>query len=386
MVQTECPVNPISLLNNIFNSLPQSALCLALFALAILPLLITAILHGHFVAYKQRTLHDELEKLRALDTRIVQSRGGDQGIREEIEKYYSKLALLVPASMLSFFYLILFGLAYGQLRQLFPHEGSTPLPDMSSTLPVVITFVGAYLFNMGLIVRRLFLYDLNDNLFWGCINRLLLSIGVAICLAIAFTPESHDLTVMYFSIPFILNKVLIGMLHAATAQLGKLLNRTGAAQADMPELQQICGVNVWKEYRLEEEGIEEVQNLATADVIELAVKTHYNVRTLLDWIDQAIVLTRFGGKTQKLKDAGVNVSAVELAWQASENRGDPAYAARLAEVLDMKPEILNAQLNAMFEDEYIQTLWTLWQTRDETGALRNTAVKGMDDGTKAATA
>jgi hypothetical protein len=52
----------------------------------------------------------------------------------------------------------------------------------------------------------------------------------------------------------------------------------------------------------------------------------------------------------------------------------------------MKPEILNAQLNAMFEDEYIQTLWTLWQTRDETGALRNTAVKGTDDGTKAATA
>jgi hypothetical protein len=256
---------------------------------------------------------------------------------------------------------------------------------MSSTLPVVITFVGAYLFNMGLIVRRLYLYDLNDNLFWGCINRLLLSIGVAICLSIAFPPESHDLTLVYFSIPFILNKVLIGILHAATAQLGKLLNRAGG-QADMPELQQICGVNIWKEYRLEEEGIEEVQNLATADVIELAVKTHYNLRTLLDWIDQAIVLTRFGGKTQKLKDAGVNVSAVELAWQAPENHADPAYAVKLADVMDMKPEILNAQLNAMFEDEYIQTLWTLWQTRDETGMGerlaedRNTALEGTDSG------
>jgi len=236
-------VNPISLLNKIFNSLPESTLCLALFALAILPLLITAILRGHFVAYKQSTLHDELEKLRALDTKIVQSRGGDQGIRQEIEKYYSKLALLVPASMLSFFYLILFGLAYGQLRQLFPHEGSAASPDMSSTLPVVITFVGAYLFNMGLIVRRLFLYDLNDNLFWGCLNRLLLSIGVAICLSVAFPPESHDMTLVYFSIPFILNKVLIGILHAATAQLGKLLNRAGG-QADMPELQQICGINI----------------------------------------------------------------------------------------------------------------------------------------------
>lgn len=360
-------MNPIPLLNRIFNTLPQSSLCLALFALAILPLLITAILRGHFVAYKQSTLHDELEKLRALDTKIVQSRGGDQGIREEIEKYYSKLALLVPASLLSFFYLILFGLVYAQLAQLFPHDGSVDLAHAAGSMePVVITFVGAYLFNMGLIVRRLYLYDLNDNLFWGCINRLLLSIGVSICLAVAFPDEKHNMTLVYFATPFILNKVLIGILHSATAWIGRLLNRAGQ-QADMPELQQICGINIWKEYRLEEEGIEEVQNLATADVIELAVKTHYNLRTLIDWIDQAIVLTRFGGKTQKMKDGGVNVSAVELAWQSPENHADPAYAANLAEILEMKPEILNAQLNAMFEDEYIQTLWTLWQTRDETG-------------------
>jgi len=361
-------VNLIPLLNRVFTSVPQSSLCVALFALAILPLLITAILRGHFVAYKQSTLHDELEKLRALDTKIVQSRGGDEGIRQEIEKYYSKLALLVPASLLSFFYLILFGLAYVQLMQLFPRDGSAPVvsPVESPVLPIVVTFVGAYLFNMGLIVRRLYLYDLNDNLFWGCMNRLLLSIGVAIAMAIAFPDQRDDITLVFFATPFILNKVLVGILHAATAQLGKLLNRAGQ-QADMPELQQINGINIWKEYRLEEEGIEEVQNLATADVIELAVKTHYNLRTLIDWIDQAIVLTRFGGKTQKLKDAGVNISAVELASQAPENHANPAVAARLAEVLEMKPEILGYQLDAMFEDEYIQTLWTLWQTRDETG-------------------
>ena len=195
-------MNPIPLVNRIFNSVPESSLCLALFALAILPLLITAILRGHFVAYKQSTLHDELEKLRALDTKIVQSRGGDQGIREEIEKYYSKLALLVPASLLSFFYLILFGLAYSQVMQIFPQDGRAAFPA-SATLPVIITFVGAYLFNMGLIVRRLYLYDLNDNLFWGCMNRLLLSIGVAICLAVAFPAEKHNLTLVYFGTPFI---------------------------------------------------------------------------------------------------------------------------------------------------------------------------------------
>lgn len=32
----------------------------------------------------------------------------------------------------------------------------------------------------------------------------------------------------------------------------------------------------------------------------------------------------------------------------------------------MEAEILTAQLNSMYEDEFFQTLWTLWQTRPET--------------------
>jgi len=40
----------------------------------------------------------------------------------------------------------------------------------------------------------------------------------------------------------------------------------------------------------QEEGIENVENLASADVVALAVRTHYNLRTLVDWIDKAILL------------------------------------------------------------------------------------------------
>jgi hypothetical protein len=325
---------------------------------------LTVTLRNHFVRYKQRSLDDDLKKLRATESSLVKSWGGQQGVSDEIEHYYSRLALWVPSGLLSFLYLILFAVAYGEVAFLFFGDSKWFFPqNVSFTLPVCMVFIGAYLF---------------DNLFWGAINRLLLSLGIGIALDLAL--KSHDgnlhaTLVVFFAIPFILNKVLVGVLRAATTQLGTLFN-ISAVSPSGSGLQQIAGINIWKEYRLEEEGIEEIQNLATADVIELAVKTHYNVRTLIDWIDQAIVICRFGDKTEKMRAAGVNISAVELAQEAPENnRPDSAFVAKLATILQMEVEILTAELNSMYEDEFIQTLWSLWQTRAETplGAQAMTA-------------
>ena len=261
-------------------------------------------------------------------------------------------------------------MAYSHINRLF-YDGTTwPFSKNGElTLPIVMTFAGSYLFNFGMLVRRLYVLDLSDNLFWGSINRLLLSMGIALTSAVAFSSTAgktdfHKLLLFFFAIPFILNKVLYAILRAGTAQAGSVLKIS--ALGNESSLQQVGGINIWKEYRLEEEGVEDVQNLSTADVIELAVKTHYNLRTLIDWIDQGIVLTRLPGKVTKMRDAGVNISAIELAQQSPENGGSEEYVTTLANILDIKEEVMKAQMNAMFEDEYIQTLWTLWQTRDET--------------------
>ena len=76
------------------------------------------------------------------------------------------------------------------------------------------------------------------------------------------------------------------------------MNVTKPSTEDLP-LQMVKGINIWKAYRLEEEGIENVQNLATADVTELAVRTHYNFRTLIDWIDQSLLLVRLTSEQSK---------------------------------------------------------------------------------------
>jgi hypothetical protein len=54
------------------------------------------------------------------------------------------------------------------------------------------------------------------------------------------------------------------------------------------------GLTVWHEARLEEEDIENIPNMATADIVSLLVCTRIPADRIVDWIDQAILLTYMG--------------------------------------------------------------------------------------------
>lgn len=59
-------------------------------------------------------------------------------------------------------------------------------------------------------------------------------------------------------------------------------------------ISRIDGINGTIESRLFEEGVYTVQNLAMSDLAELAEKTPFNIATLLDWQDQAMLLCSIG--------------------------------------------------------------------------------------------
>jgi hypothetical protein len=217
-----------------------------------------------------------------------------------------------------------------------------------------------YLFNSGTLVRRVYLVDLSEVVFWGGIYRLMLSIGLAITL-LPFKFTSGHVELVFFAIGFLANAFLGWVLELAMQAAG-----INTAKRDDFSLRMVRGINVWKDYRLEEEGIENAQNLATADVIELAVKTHYSLRTLIDWVDQAMAISRFGLKINDLEAAGLNVSAIELAWLAPEaTGGNTAVAQAIANAGKMDLELVKAQLNSLYEDALVRELWTLWQTKPE---------------------
>jgi hypothetical protein len=51
------------------------------------------------------------------------------------------------------------------------------------------------------------------------------------------------------------------------------------------------GLTVWHQSRLEEEDIENIPNMATADIVDLLVNTRLPAGRIVDWVDQAILLT-----------------------------------------------------------------------------------------------
>jgi hypothetical protein len=297
------------------------------------------------------------------ETPLVRGWGGPSGIAEEVEAYFSLTAVLPPAVLLTVFYCLGFFLCseyldtkYHALPAAFVSPRAWALPFAIDSKAIVFAFVGVYLFNLGTSIRRIYLYDLSENLFRGNINRLGITTGLAIVLQTICTNEF-----VFFSIGFIGDTVLADVLKRAVTLL-KILR--GAKIPEVP-LKLVQGLDMWKEYRLQEEGIESVENLATADVIELAVKTHYTLHTLVDWIDQAILIVRLRDRVDRLIHAAMAVSAIEFAWRAPENGGKPELLQAIATICDIQPIILMDMASALYQDDYVRDLWQLWQGRIE---------------------
>jgi hypothetical protein len=328
--------------------------------LSLLPILAAVLFRGFLVARKQNDLTDEIKKLNGEQSEMVEGRGGVDKVRQLIDNHYRWRALLLPSSLVSAFYLAGFVLGLDYIHTHDAHIASRLFPGnvLVQARLLLYTFLGVYLFNSGTLIRRVYLIDLSEQVFWAAIYRMLLSMGLAITL-LPFGFTSH-VEVVFFAIGFLANVFLDWVLEMAM-QIGGI----NVSKREDFSLRMVRGINIWKDYRLEEEGIENAQNLATADAIELAVKTHYSLRTLIDWIDQAMVITRFGLKTKDLEAAGLNVSAIELAWLAPEATGSTAVAEAIAKAGKMDVELIKAQLNSLYEDAFVRELWTLWQTKPE---------------------
>jgi len=345
----------------------------ASFLLASLPMVIASFFLTVTLPRKLMLIEQDVNKLTGTgDGNAPPVPGGPQhpkfytgaDIKGLADRYFGTSTLTIPSLLLTALYFAGFLLCDSYLRL---HYSDHPTPWMFSakfveaTRNLLYAFIGVYLFNLGTMVRRLYLADINEQVFWGAVNRLLLSMGLALVIMKSGIPGEKPW--LYFSIGFLANIILDWVLEKTL----KLLDIGQPKQPDLP-LQMVRGINIWKEYRLEEESIDNVQNLATADVVELAVRTHYNARTLIDWIDQAIVLARLtGDQVKTLTSQAMALSAIELAQAAPENNnGDRTFSDALAAKLSVDPVLMAATLDRLYEDEYVRNLWELWQSGTET--------------------
>ena len=74
------------------------------------------------------------------------------------------------------------------------------------------------------------------------------------------------------------------VIRSATTKLFRLA--LPSVESRMP-LNRLDGLTVWHETRLEEEDIENVHNMATADIVDLLVDTRIPADRVIDWIQNS---------------------------------------------------------------------------------------------------
>jgi hypothetical protein len=146
-------------------------------------------------------------------------------------------------------------------------------------------FLGAYAFIVQSLIRRFFQSDLRPSAYAGVVLRII----VVLVTMVALHQLLGDVTsisteaAVAFVVGFFPVIAFQALQRAAAATLRVFVPQL---TPDYP-LNQLDGLNVWYEARLVEEGIEDMQNLATANLVDVILHTRVPVGRLVDWVDQA---------------------------------------------------------------------------------------------------
>ena len=214
--------------------------------------------------------------------------------------------------------------------------------------PVVFAFLGAYFFSLQMIVRRFVRRDLGQNAYNAMSQRILLAvIGIWVALR-ALHVLGTDID--DGSAPVLVAAFAVGAFPTIVWQLvTSALKKFPPFQAALPSLTSaqplsaIDGLTVWHQTRLEEADVENAPNLATSDIVDLLLHTKMPSDRLVDWIDQAILITYLGpaetGETHdgtptlrdQLKAYGIRTAtALESACRGTPATGDTGAAGPIA--------------------------------------------------------
>jgi hypothetical protein len=144
-------------------------------------------------------------------------------------------------------------------------------------------FLGAYAFTVQSLIRRFFQSDLRPSAYAASVLRVILVLLVMTALHQVVSVHGKVEAAVAFVVgifPIIalqaLQRVVATTLRVVVPQLSP----------DYP-LNQLDGLNIWYEARLLEEGVEDMQNLATANLVDVILHTRVPVGRLIDWVDQA---------------------------------------------------------------------------------------------------
>jgi biotin transporter BioY len=202
--------------------------------------------------------------------------------------------------------------------------------------PLQFGFLGAYTFIIQDLVRRYYRDDLRTSGYIAAISRIVFSAVLIMTVNLMWTDQaSQQENILAFFIGFFPQIGLQVLKTALTAPLGKLVP---SLSTEYP-LSSLEGVNFWYEARLNEEGIEDQQNLVSASLVDLMLKTRAPVMRLVDWLDQSFLQLHLPTDPKNLKSMTMDLrrlgirTATEFENTFEELGRDPVFQAALGSAL-----------------------------------------------------
>ncbi|MFN0019432.1 MAG: hypothetical protein ACKVP0_14295 [Pirellulaceae bacterium] len=190
------------------------------------------------------------------------------------------------------------------------------LLDPNTQHGMQLGFLGAYVYCLNLVYRRYTTRDLQPHVYLSCAMGLLIGMVVnyaafQVITSIASTSSSDaekfsgvgagGAAILAFSLGYFPNLAIRWFGRISRSSVHERQRRSDALPLSL-----IDGISELHESRLQDEGIDNVQNLASADIHDLVEKTPYSAQEIVEWVDQALLYLYVDpGEIDSFRRAGV---------------------------------------------------------------------------------
>ena len=218
-----------------------------------------------------------------------------------------------------------------------------------------MAFLGGFLWSAQNIIRRLIAQDISPSVYYSAGIRIILASVVALVFSYIIGNEGAG-SALNFRSSLAAIAFLTGMFpERILTYLIKLFQRyvnPDNLNTDQLSLYHIEGISMPHKERLEEVGIDNAQNLATASLTELLIETPFGARQLIDWIGQAKLVCYAKDQVDAFRSIGIR-SVFDL-YKGNKSR---EALQEISEAAGINSPLLQVIADQVRDDRGIQALF-----------------------------